>query len=162
MLYTVIILITLGGINHQGGGGKYMAITKPAYRIVGLQQKKVRKRNHSKMCNLKLNRWLLRVAWCWHGGRGPYLPSDAENPRCCIKEAVLEKGLGWCGVIWVREKELRLDIHLFLCSPIRATFFLSMRCEEEGKKILLYITFPPVTIGNLPSWFCGIRLGSDF
>lgn len=37
-----------------------MAITKPAYRIVGLQERKVggKKRNQSKIRNPKQKRWL--------------------------------------------------------------------------------------------------------
>lgn len=47
--------------------------------------------------------------------------------------SVLEKGLAWCGVIWVREKEYRLDINLFLCAPLREPDLCP--CDVKRKKI---------------------------
>lgn len=76
---------------------------------------------------------------------------------------MLEKGLGWCGVIWVREKELRLDIHLFLRSPIREPHLCpcDVRSEKKIQFFLLSFKLPTVTTWNTPSWFCRIRLGTD-
>lgn len=66
----VIYPIHWRGINHkakkkkkakkQNPKNKYMAVTKPAYRIVGLQERKVggKKRNQSKIRNPKQKRWL--------------------------------------------------------------------------------------------------------
>lgn len=36
------------------------------------------------------------------------------------------------GVIWVREKELRLDIHLFFCTPIREPHLFPCDVKSEN------------------------------